>query len=319
MWDGPRLYLKNETASPTWAWKDRCNCVSISMARELGFRKVAVVTTGNHGMAAAAYSAAAGLECVVFCHAETPPLQLAVIQAYGACVFRGGRREEMLTRLVRRGGWFPASIYCPRDGCANPFGVEGFKTIAFEVVEQLGRVPDAVFVPVGSGDGFYGIWKGFRELRQVGAITHTPRMYICQAAGANSYERAFQRNATRLVPLESVDTIALSIAENIGGDHALRAVYEAGGSVLSATDDEILAAMRVLARRGLALEPASAASLACANKVAAEAARDALWVAIGTGASIKWPDAQTRAFKAPETLPPDFADVEHLLNLEAMK
>ena len=133
---GRRILLKNETTNPTWSWKDRAMSVSVSAARELGFRRIAAVSTGNHGVAAAAYAAAAGMECTVFCHPEAPEMQMALMQFYGARVFRGGNRERMLTRLVEAGECFPASIYCPRDGCANPFGVEGFKTIAFEIFER---------------------------------------------------------------------------------------------------------------------------------------------------------------------------------------
>src|SRR5207247_9821402 len=108
-------------------------------------------------------------------------------------IVRGGRRGAPGKALVERGDWFPSSILCPRDGYANPFGVEGFKTIAFEIVQQLnGRAPDRVYAPVGSGDGLYGVWKGFVELRRIGAVDRMPRMVACQASGANPYVRAFR-------------------------------------------------------------------------------------------------------------------------------
>src|SRR3954447_20005563 len=107
------LYLKNETADPTWSWKDRSISVSVSMARAFGFTRIAAVSTGNHGVAASAYAASAGCECVIFCHEDAAPLQMALMRYYGARIVRGGRRGRMLTRLVETGNWFPASVYCP--------------------------------------------------------------------------------------------------------------------------------------------------------------------------------------------------------------
>ncbi|MGH9668306.1 MAG: pyridoxal-phosphate dependent enzyme, partial [Bryobacteraceae bacterium] len=269
-WHGPsRLYLKNESLNPTWSWKDRANTVSVSMARSFGFSLVGAVSTGNHGNAMAAHAAAAGLGSVVFCHENAPALQLALMQSYGARVYRGGRQEELLGGLVALGKCFPCSILCPRAGYSNPYGVEGFKPIALEIFQQLGRkVPDRVFVPVGSGDGIFGVWKGFWELQQMGLSDRTPRMMACQSENADSTWRAFRRRSLHHEELGTANTVALSIGERIAGDHALRAVYDSNGAALIASDAEILDAARTLAHEGLALEPASAAPLACARKCA---------------------------------------------------
>ena len=193
--EGLTLLVKNETANPTWSWKDRPNCVSVSMSREFGFHRVAAISTGNHGCAAAAYSAAAGLNCVVFCHADAPLTQVALMSSYGATVIRGGDQEALLRQLLRRGDCYPSTILCRRAGYSNPFGIEGFKTIAFEICEQMSQsVPDRVFVPTGSGDGIYGVWKGFRELRALGWIDKTPKMIACQASGADSHSGHFKEN-----------------------------------------------------------------------------------------------------------------------------
>jgi len=307
-WNVPgSLYLKNETVNPTWSYKDRANCISISLARQFGFQNIATMSTGNHGSAAAAYSSAGHLQCVVFCHEDAPDLQLALMSFYGAKVLRGGQRDEMLLGLVSRGGWFPSSIICPRRGCSNPYGVEGFKTIAFEIFHQLGnRAPERVFVPVGSGDGLYGIYKGFVELQRLGLTERIPRMYACQASGANPYVRAFRARAPRLVPVDSANTIALSIAEKIGGEPALRALYESEGEALDVDDEAILSAQRALARQGFALEPASATALACAQKLASQSAEPESWVVIGTGTAVRWPDSLRRDFSMPDKLPFDF-------------
>jgi threonine synthase len=305
-WTGrAKLFLKNESLNPTWSWKDRPNAVSVTAARAFGFPLVGAVSTGNHGNAMAAHAAAAGLSSVIFCHADAPPLQLALMTRYGARVFRGGPQEELLGKLVARGDCFPCSILCPRRGYSNPYGIEGFKGIAFEIVQQLGRVPDRVFVPVGSGDGIYGIWKGFRELREMGRTDRTPRMMACQAEPANSTWRAFQKGSRHHEPLENADTVALSIGERITGDHALRAVYDSQGTVLTATDEEILAGARCLASEGLALEPASAAPFVCAQKFSPQAEEGEVWVTIGSGAAVKWPATITAGFQMPDCLPPN--------------
>ncbi|HUQ93801.1 MAG TPA: pyridoxal-phosphate dependent enzyme [Bryobacteraceae bacterium] len=306
-----RLYLKNETSNPTWSWKDRSISVSVSMARAFGFRRVAAVSTGNHGVAASAYAAAGGCESLIFCHQDAPDLQRALMQYYGARVLSGGRRERMLARLVAMGGWFPASVYCPRDGCANPFGVEGFKTIAFEIFEQLGgSIPHSVFVPCGSGDGIYGIFKGFRELREIGLTDRLPRMFLCQAATVAPYLRAFRAGASRVTKVDAAPTAALSIAEPIGGDHALRAVYESGGEVVAANEQEIENAARNAAGHGYAIEPASAAALACGQRVGLEEGE--IRVVVASGAAVKWPDTVILASSQPKCLPEDFEEIEEI-------
>jgi len=306
-----RLYLKNETSNPTWSWKDRSISVSVSMARAFGFAKVAAVSTGNHGVAAAAYAAAAGCESLIFCHRDTSDLQWALMQYYGALVLRGGQRERMLTRLVATGGWFPASTYCPRDGSANPYGVEGFKTIAFEIFEQLGnRVPDTVFVPCGSGDGTYGIFKGFRELRARGLTDRLPRIILCQASAVAPYWKAFRAGARCLSRVDGGETAALSIAEPIGGDQGLRAAYESNGDVVTLSEQEIKDGARTAARSGYAIEPASAAALAGALRVGADAGE--LRVVVASGAAVKWPESILQGSERPACLPNDFENVEAL-------
>jgi threonine synthase len=314
-WPGPAsFYLKNESANPTWSYKDRANSVSVTMAKEFGFPNVVAVSTGNHGNAAAAYAAAAGKRCMIFCHPCAPVEQLALMAHYGATVVRGGHQAAMVSALVEGGDWYPAVVLCPRDGHANPFGVEGFKTVAFELLEQLGRPPDRLFIPVGSGDGLYGIWKGFVELQRLGRISRLPRLFACQAAGANPYVRAMRAGERRLTAVESARTIALSIEEKIGGQQSLEAIYDSAGDALEATDEEICGMTTALAHRGLALEPASATAVACARQVADSAGEGEIWVGIGTGSVAKWPDVFTRDFSLPEQYPATFDSVDELVS-----
>jgi threonine synthase len=304
---GPAVFLKNETTNPTWSWKDRGNAVSVSMARHFGFGHVISISTGNHGNAMAAMAGSAGLQSIVFCKADTPALQLALMQEYGARVVLGGDAEAMVLDLLRRGKYFPCTVLSPRAGYSNPFGVEGFKTIAFEILQQLGRIPERVFVAVGSGDGIYGIWKGFRELRACGVVNTVPRMYGCQTSGANSLVRAFLKGDRTITPLTSAQTVASSLAELAVGQPALNAVYDSGGAAVEVSDDEALADRQWLARRGVALEPSSAVPLACLRKVrereGERSTAGEIWVSIGSGAAPKWPDDVMRDFIRPEVLP----------------
>jgi threonine synthase len=232
--------------------------------------------------------------------------------SYGARVIRGGDQETLLRQLLDRGSHYPCTIFCPRAGYANPYGIEGFKTIAFEIFEQMGRsAPDRIFVPTGSGDGIYGVWKGFRELRDLKWIEKAPKMFACQASGADSAFRAFRRNERHAELLTSTSTIALSIAERITGDHALRAVYESQGSVITCTDGETLEAQRLLLRHGLALEPASAVALACMRRLASEATAGESWVVVGSGSAVKW-GTVIENFKPPPVLEPSLANVHDL-------
>jgi threonine synthase len=310
--EGLNVLLKNETSNPTWSWKDRPNCVSVSMAVAFGFPATAAISTGNHGCAAAAYSTAAGRNCVIFCHPDASSSQLALMTSYSARVIRGGDQESLLRQLLQRGGYYPCTVYCPRAEYANPFGVEGFKTIAFEIYEQLGKsAPDRVFVPAGSGDGIYGVWKGFRELRDLGWIPAAPKMIACQACGADSAFRAFRQNCRHVEMLPSTSTSALSIAERVTGDHALRAVYESQGSVLTCTDSDASQAQRILMRRGLALEPASAVALGCMQQVTRESKPGETWIVVGSGSAVKWGPV-IRDFELPPVFESDFADVGEL-------
>jgi threonine synthase len=314
---GPQLFLKNETTNPTWSWKDRGNAVSVSVARHFGFSDVVCISTGNHGNAMAAMASACGLRSKVFCNPNTPRLQLALMEAYGARVVLGGNAEAMVLDLVQRGTHFPCTVLSPRAGYSNPFGIEGFKTIAFEIWQQLGGVPDRVFVGVGSGDGVYGIWKGFRELRECGVADRVPRIIGCQTSGANSLVRAFARRERTIQALSSVSTVASSLAELAVGQQALDAVYDSNGAAIEVTDEEALESMRWITRRGIALEPSSAVPLAAMQKVQEAAGYESfageIWVSIGSGSAVKWPDDILRSLAIPEVLPPDQAVLKKTL------
>ena len=307
-----RLLLKNETSNPTWSWKDRPNAISISVARQFGFPRVAAKSTGNHGNAVAAYAAAAGIDATVLCNPDTPLLQLALMEGFGARVILGGCQDKILDRMVASQSYFPCTILCPRASYSNPFGIEGFKTIAFEIVEALGgAAPNRVFIPVGSGDGVYGIWKGFRELAERKLIPLAPKIVACQPQGANSAAQAWRRGRKHALPLAHMSTCALSVAEPVTGDHALRSVYESGGECREASEPDILAASHRLQRMGFALELASALPFACATQQSAleSSAAGETWVIVGSGAAVKWPETLLSNYSKPISLSSDVGEV----------
>jgi threonine synthase len=290
--DGPgRIWIKDETRNPTGAFKDRFQAVSLSVARSMGFRKVVASTTGNHGTSLAAYAARAGLECVVFCDPRAPVVQRRLMRFFGARVAVLAARRQHLAWLVREQKWYPSTNMTPRP-VGTPYGVEGYKTIAFEVVEQLGRPPDAMFVPVAAGDGLYGPWKGFRELRELGIAATAPRMVAVQAAGCDPVVQGFTRGLTTVPVHPDPRTCALSIADETAGTVSLRALRESGGAAVSVGDHDIVAAMRRVAQLGIALEPSGAASVAgaLAEQRAGRIRADQDVVCIVTGALVKWPD-----------------------------
>jgi threonine synthase len=294
---GPaRVWLKDETRNPTGAFKDRFHTVSLSVARALGFRKVTASTTGNHGTSMAAYAARGGLACLAFCDPRAPALQRRLMQAFGARVAVLPARRDHLAWLVRERGWYPSTNLTPMP-VATPFGVEGYKTIAYEVYFQLGRrFPSRLLAPTAIGDVLYGPWKGFRELARLGAGGRPPRMVAVQAAGCDPIVRAFEAGAS-VVPMHPAPrTIALSIGDETAGAITLATLRESGGEAVAVTDDAIVAAMRTLARQGVVVEPSSAAPVAAALAMAAEGrlAPDEEVVCILTGAGVKWPDEVAR-------------------------
>lgn len=329
---GPgRIWVKDETRNPTGAFKDRFHAVSLSMARLFGYRKATASTTGNHGTSLAAYAAKATLAALVFCDPRAPVVQRRLMQLFGARVAVLPDRDRHLGWLVRERGWYPSTGMTPAP-VATPFGVEGYKTIGFEVFFQLGwqlgwqlggqlggqlgeplggRMPARVLVPTAGGDSIYGPWKGFRELAALGATGRLPRMVAVQAAGCDPIVQGWRSGATEVPVHPDPRTIAVSIADETGGAVALLALAESSGSAVAVTDAAIVAAMRALARAGIAVEPSSAASVAAALDLAArgDLAADEDCVAILTGAGVKWPDALLDALEPHELVAPDPAAV----------
>jgi threonine synthase len=228
----------------------------------------------------------------VLLHEEAPPAFDEAIQCYGGTVARvpAAERDGLMRELVGA-GWFPATCLAPLP-VPNPFGAEGYKTIAYELAEQLGPSQGAVVLPVGAGDGYYGVAKGFAELARLGLVAAAPRLFAVQPAGADPLVRAATSDASEVAPLDEVArSPALSIREAATGSHALRAGRASGGTAVAVDDGETLRAARLLADEGLVVDVASAAAVAGAGRLArlGLVRDDEPVVAVLTASGARWP------------------------------
>jgi threonine synthase len=280
------LYLKVEGQNPTGSFKDRGMVMAVAKALEDGARSVICASTGNTSASAAAYAAAAGLECVVVLPAgkiATGKLLQALV--FGARVVAvSGNFDDALrvVRAIAEQDEHPITLV----NSVNPYRLEGQKTGAFEIVDDLGRAPDVLAIPVGNAGNISAYWRGFREYRDAGRAASTPAMWGFQAAGAAPLVAGH--------PIDEPETIATAIRIGNPASWALAtdARDASGGRIGAVTDDEILAAYRELARlEGVFCEPSSAASVAGVTKAAqaGELARDSLVVCVLTGNGLKDP------------------------------
>ncbi|RJL22591.1 threonine synthase [Bailinhaonella thermotolerans] len=255
------VFVKDESRNPTWSHKDRLNRCTVSAAVGVGARGVVVASSGNHGASAAAYSARAGLPCVVLTSAAVPPAVASFLAAYGAVVLPVPveARWGLTRRIVEEYGFHPVSnLGVTHTG--HPFGPEGYKTVAYEIHADLG-VPEAVFVPTGYGELLFGVWKGFAELRRLGVTTEVPRLFSCEPAAGGPLHRAVSRGLPATW-IEPGDTDAYSIGCPVNGYRGVHALRESRGEPLLVTDEEMRRAQTALAGRGLWAELSSAAAYA---------------------------------------------------------
>ncbi len=251
---GCEVWLKYEGANPTGSFKDRGMTVAISKAVEEGAKAVICASTGNTSASAAAYAAKAGIECGVLVPEGAIALgKLAQALVHGAKVIQVlGNFDTALTmarELVER---YPVALM----NSVNPHRIEGQKTAAFEICESLGRAPDYHILPVGNAGNITAYWKGYREERDAERITFLPRMFGFQAAGAAPIVEGH--------PIERPSTIAtaIRIGNPASWESAVEAARASEGAIRAVTDREILTAYRLLAREGVFVEMASAASVA---------------------------------------------------------
>ncbi len=268
-----RLLVKDEGRLPTGSFKARGMTVAVSMARELGIRRLAMPSNGNAGAALAAYATRAGLEAYVFVPEDTPEVNVREIAHAGAKVFRVDGLIDEAGRIVAEGtermGWFDLSTL------KEPYRIEGKKTMGLELAEQLGwELPDVIFYPTGGGTGLIGMWKAFEELRTLGWTTgRPPRMVAVQAAGCAPIVKAWRDGATHAERWEDAHTIAagIRVPAAIGDFLILRALRESGGFAIDVPDGEIVEASRELGSvEGLMTSPEGAATYAAYLRALAE-------------------------------------------------
>jgi threonine synthase len=244
------LLVKDEGRLPTGSFKARGLAMAISMARHFGIGSVALPTNGNAGAALAAYAAAAGMEATVICPEETPPINVAEAEAYGARVIVADGQIDECGRLVGEGAaagrWFDVSTL------KEPYRAEGKKVMGLELAEQYGwELPDVIFYPTGGGTGLIGMWKAFDELEGAGLIgSRRPRMVAVQAAGCAPMVRAFEAGEEFAARWEQPATMAtgIRVPKAVGDFLILRAVRESGGFALAVEEEAIAAAVRDAAR-----------------------------------------------------------------------
>ncbi|MFM9885568.1 MAG: pyridoxal-phosphate dependent enzyme [Burkholderiales bacterium] len=291
-----RLWIKDESRNPTWSFKDRLASASVSMAVKLGAQVIASSSSGNAGAATAAYAAKAGLPCIVVTYQSAAGPMVTQMRAYGAMVLTvptSADRWRVLSAAVERFGWYPTSVYYGPAVGSNPYGIEGYKTIAYEIAEALDwQSPDWCVLPVCYGDALYGMWKGFEEMRRFGWIDRVPRFAAAEISG--SIEAAMDSGVDQPPVRErSTPTIAGSIGASQGtyqGVHALRA---SNGVAMYVDDDAMLAWQEKLARsEGIWTEPSAAATLPVIERLRARGVieRDATVVALMTAGGLKDPD-----------------------------
>jgi threonine synthase len=266
------LYAKDESRNPTWSFKDRLGAVAVSMAREFGFSVITDSSTGNQGAASAAHAAKARLPAVIFTNRNAPAAMKMLMRSFGASVValeNPADRRSLLEECVRELGWYPMCNFVFPPVGSNVYGIEGYKTIAFEIWEQLPKqVPDVIAFPTDYGDGIQGIWKGFRELRALRLVDKVPRLLAVERFGP--LENALRKNLQEFEEVPTEPTIALSIATSISTYQALKVLKESKGNAVSVDDEEIKSTQSELGRlQGAFLEASSAAGFAGIRKAVA--------------------------------------------------
>jgi threonine synthase len=313
-----RVLIKDESRNPTWSHKDRMCSVLISKAIEFGAKVIAVSSTGNHGASAAAYAARAGLDCVVFTVSYTAPTMLTFMQAYGAKVIALQSSEErwqLLKECVEKYGWFTTSSYITPPVGNNPYGTDGYKTIAYEIWLQMDRtVPDVIIDPVSYGSTLFGIWKGFYDLKELGLIDRVPRLVAGERFGA--LENAMKKDLEFIEPVETKETVAISIACSLSGFYGLKSVRESSGMAVSVNDDEIISMQEKLGRRGMFYEASSVVSAVVLKKLVARGTinNDDTVVLIMTSSGLKDPSPIRQ--KSPEVplVEPDLRKLKDIMS-----
>jgi len=283
------LWIKDDGQNPTASLKDRASAMAVAKAHEAGAKIIACSSTGNAASSLAGNAAAAGFKTYIFVPERAPKGKVAQLMIFGANVIsvKGNYEEtfKMSAEAIDKYGWYN------RNAAINPYLSEGKKTVALEIAEQLNwQVPDYLAISVGDGCTIAGTWKGFKDLYALGFIDRLPKLISAQSTGCCPLNRAIQTGED-WYPMEE-NTIADSISVGVprNADKALMAIRESGGIAVNVTDEEILAAQRLLGREcGVFGEPAGVTGTAALKKACEEGLipRDATVVSVVTGNGLK--------------------------------
>lgn len=308
MGSGIELYLKFEGQNPTGSFKDRGMTLAISKALEEGSRAVICASTGNTSASAAAYAARANLLCYVLIPEKAIAMgKLAQALIHGAKVLAlEGNFDQALEMVKEIASRYPLTLV----NSLNPYRLEGQKSGAFEVCEQLGEAPDFLAIPVGNAGNISAYWQGFKEFYEKGRSSKLPRMLGFQAAGAAPLIHG--------KPVANPETVAtaIRIGNPASWDRAVRALDESKGRIDAVTDEEILYAYGLLAsREGIMAEPASAASVAGVIKLSREGffRGGERVTCILTGHGLKDPDLAIRISPKPQVIPAEYSVLEEII------
>jgi len=307
-----KLYIKDDTRNPTASLKDRATSVCIARCLEQGINEIACASTGNAGASCAGFAAAAGIKSYVFVPEKAPGAKIAQLLLYGAAVFAvEGTYEdsfELCQEACSHFGWYN------RNTGFNPFTVEGKKTVALEICEQLEwHAPDIIIVPVGDGCIISGVWRGLCDLYALGFIDRRPQLIAAQAEGSQAIKQALESDGVvRPMPVNTIaDSIAVSMPSN--GTMAVESIRASGGFAVAVSDQEILEAMKELGRStGIMAEPAAATPLAVLRKIGEEGQdlKDKIVVLLVTGSGLKDVESATKAGGEPIHIKPNLEELE---------
>jgi threonine synthase len=269
-------YLKDDGRLPTGTFKARGMSVAVSKLKELGVRRVAIPSAGNAAAALAAYGAKAGIEVCTVMPKDVPESNLKECMYMGAEVYLVdgliGDAAEIVKRLSKNYGWFDISTN------KQPYRFEGYKAMALEIAEQFGwDLPDNILFPTGGGEGVIGLWKGFKELIELGWTGKIPRLIVVQSTGCAPLVRAYTNKEPEVKEAwKSAETIAagLRVPHPYASYLVLRTIKETKGMAVAVDDKEIISSMKVFFKMGIYACPEAASTLAASNKLASEGILD---------------------------------------------
>lgn len=298
------LYLKFDGTNPTGSYKDRASYLVSAFAAKNGLNEIVLASTGNAASSMSGIGAAAGQKIIVFLPSSAPKAKLVQCLQYGAQLIPVKGNYDNAFDLSLKFSELTGMLN--RNTAYNPLTIEGKKTASFEIINQLGKDADYVFVPTGDGVVLSGIIKGFRDLLFLGVIKKMPKVIAAQSEKSQYIYKAF--NTGEFDPAYKADTIADSISVDIArnGYNAVEDLKNTNGSSVIVSDDEILKAQQyVSSRSGIFCEPSSAAAAACFFKISKDIPKDSNVVLLLSGHGLKDVENASKLIAIPEAFPND--------------